>query len=159
MPTRITRFRLQILLEAEFSSWLYGTLLHRTFHYHPSSRYNLHNDERGVKHQTIIILIASFQHVISSDILYEAGVIDTLPRKLTPTWKYLPPLFIGLGLLLMESICSLWEQMLSVKGSPQEQLFNLKSTLFLKGFRCQGGSFLSAKVASLAKWRNISYFK
>ena len=33
---RITKSQVQVLLKAEFISWLYGALLHKAFHYRPS---------------------------------------------------------------------------------------------------------------------------
>ena len=52
------RSQVRIPLEAEFSSGLYCTSLHKAFHYHPSlSQYDLNNVERDVKHQIIVIII------------------------------------------------------------------------------------------------------
>ena len=54
----ITRSWVWIPLEAEFISWLYCASLQRAFHYQSSSSpYDLNNVERGVKLQSIVLII------------------------------------------------------------------------------------------------------
>ena len=51
---QIMRIQVRILLEAEFSSWLYGVSLHRVFITLPSFQCNANNVEMDVKHQIIM---------------------------------------------------------------------------------------------------------